>query len=118
MMEQLENVFQTQSRIVSSNNISFLLFAVEAGLVYFVASNLDLQPELLTLWGPSIFEAALRMRIEGYQYVTALAPMVQMLLKRGLNPNRLLLKQDSQSLFVSWLEVLPYVDTGRVEVKF
>jgi len=43
-----------------------------------------------------------------------LAPIVQILLKRGINPN---IQYDSQSLFISWLVSFRYFETGRC-VKF
>jgi hypothetical protein len=118
MMEQLEHVCKTQSHLFSSSDISFLEFAIEAGLVRFVASKLDEQPDLLTYYGPSLFKTALRMPTERGQYETDLSPMVQMLLKRGISPNRLCPLQDSQSLFIYWLEAFPYFDTGRVKFQY
>jgi hypothetical protein len=109
-LKQLKHVWRTQAQIFSSSHISFLEFAVESGLVRFVASKLDQQPEILMSYGASLFKAALRMPTVGARYETDLAPMVEMLLKRGINPNT---QQDSQSLLTYWLELFPYYETGK-----
>jgi hypothetical protein len=61
MMEQLEHVCKTRSHIFSSSDISFLVFAIQSGLVCYVASTLDQRPELLTLYGADLLAAALPM---------------------------------------------------------
>ena len=85
MMEQLEHVGKTESHMFCSSHISFLVFAIEAGLVRFVTHQLDRQPKLLTSYGASLFKAALR--LPSFKAEADLAPIVQILLKRGINPN-------------------------------
>jgi hypothetical protein len=65
MMEQLKHVWRTQAQIFFSAHMSFLEFVVESGLVRFVASKLDQQPEILMSYGASLFKVALRMPTVG-----------------------------------------------------
>jgi hypothetical protein len=112
MMEQLEHVGKTQSHMFCSSHISFLVFTIEAGLLRFVTHQLDRQPELLISYGAHLLKAALHTRNFGAEI--DLSPIVQMLLKRGINPN---IQYDSQSLFIFWLKSFPYFETERW-VKF
>jgi hypothetical protein len=71
-MEQLEHVCKTQLYMF----ISFLVFAIEFGLVRFVADKLDQQPKLLAFYGLSLLRAVLFMPIMGRRYEPDLALMV------------------------------------------
>lgn len=106
MMEELERVCKSEAaHMFCSGDLSFLMYAVRRGLVCFVASTLERDPELATIYGSDFLAAALYMpNLKGF-YAVDLAPMVQMLLKKGVSPN--IQRKDSQLLWTIWLEKFP-----------
>jgi hypothetical protein len=115
MLEQLEHVCRTRYHMFSSNNVSFLQFAVQGGLVHYVKSILDRKPEFVRFYGPSLLAAALRMPAIESPHVIDLEPMVRLMLERGVSPNR---RKGSPSLWTFWLREFPSLDKGVVRFQY
>jgi hypothetical protein len=87
MVEELERTSKVRFHLFLESRNAFLGYTIERGLVQYVNGKLNQQPQLLLLERGILLSRALGKPLLGGRWEINLAPMVQMLLKRGLNPN-------------------------------
>jgi len=87
MLDELERTSKVRFHLFLGNSNAFLEYTIGRGLVQYVKGKLNQQPQLLPSERGTLLHRALGKPLLRGNWEINLAPMVQMLLKKGSSPN-------------------------------
>jgi hypothetical protein len=117
MLQGLEDFCKIHPLIFLDTHTLFLEYAVSEGLVCYAESQLDEHPDIIFAKGSALLAAAMRIHQFGSFPKTNLRPMVEMLLRRGANPNGMI---GGRPAWASIFQLFPpkYAETAEFDNWF